>query len=193
MFGSVMIMLVVLFFAGLDSAHASIGWIVYYEDAFQGKVIDTDTKEPIEGAVVVVRYTIRTYGFIESDSDVVDVKEVLTNKKGEFYIPSHIFISVYPVATGDTAGFIIYKPGYTAFDGFDYYNYFPSGPLSVDIDTLARMFKKGVTVELKRLRSDEERRRNMSIGFSDMTPKKLPLFYRAINEERKHLKLKGGY
>ncbi|MCK7504999.1 MAG: hypothetical protein MZV70_13575 [Desulfobacterales bacterium] len=32
---------------------ASIRWIVYYEDAFQGKVIDTDTKGPIEGAVVV--------------------------------------------------------------------------------------------------------------------------------------------
>ncbi len=193
MLGRIVIMLTLLVLVCTTSAHASMGWIVYYEDAFQGKVIDTDTKEPIEGAVVVAGYAIRTYGLIESDTDVVDAKEVLTNKKGEFYIPAHIFFSLYPVARGETPEFIVYKPGYTAYPETAYFRQFPHGPLSTGIDNTARLFKKGVTVELKRLATEEERLRTVPSGFSDMRSRQLPLLYRAINEEYRRFGLKGVY
>jgi hypothetical protein len=193
MFGRIVMMLTMLALVCITSAQASIGWIVYYEDAFQGKVIDTDTKEPIEGAVVVAGYAIRTYGLIESDTDVVDAKEVLTNKKGEFYIPAHIFFSLYPVARGETPEFIIYKPGYTAYPETAYFRHFPHGPLSAGLENTSRLFKKGVTVELKKLTTEEERLRTVPSGFSDMRSRQLPLLYRAINQERKLFRLKEVY
>ncbi|PKL52236.1 MAG: hypothetical protein CVV37_02300 [Nitrospira bacterium HGW-Nitrospira-1] len=114
------------------SASASSGWIFYHESAFKGKVIDAETKEPIEGAVVVAIYNIREASIADSGSSSVDAKEVLTNKNGEFYIPPHNFFHFYPIAGGEITDFIIYKLGYTAFPGpaYDYfYKYFPYSPL----------------------------------------------------------------
>lgn len=183
--------LIILFliFNFTDSASAGSGWIIYHESAFKGKVIDTETKEPIEGAVVVAIYRIREYSFVESNTMAKDVKEVLTNKNGEFYIPSHTFLSFYPIAKGEAPAFIIYKPGYSTFGGLYYYNYFPDSPLREDIYTLAEFFKKGVTVELMRLKTKEERLDNIPSSPTDMRSKKLPLLYRAINKENKRFGL----
>ncbi len=171
-----------------ESVSASSGWIIYHESAFKGKVIDAETKEPIEGAVVVAIYNIREASIAESGGSSVDVKEVLTDKNGQFYIPPHTFFYFYPVASGDVADFIIYKPGYTAFPGpaYDYfYKYFPYSPLRIDRPTLAVFFKKGVTVELLKLKTKEERINNISSGPTGFGSKKLPLLFKSINEERK--------
>jgi hypothetical protein len=92
------IILIIIILLGISPAFASSGWIIYREGAFKGKVIDAETKEPIEEAVVVAIYNIREYSFVESNTMAKDAKEVLTNKNGEFYIPSHIFISFYLTA-----------------------------------------------------------------------------------------------
>jgi hypothetical protein len=116
------------------------------------------------------------------------VKEGLTNKNGEFYIPPHTFLSFYPIAKGETTRFIIYKAGYATFSrDTNYFGYFPYSPLKVDIKTLAELFKKGVTVELIRLNTWDEKRENIPSSPTDMRSKKLPLLYKAINEERKRL------
>ena len=32
------------------------GWLIYHKPAFRGRIIDAETKKPIEGAVVVAKY-----------------------------------------------------------------------------------------------------------------------------------------
>ena len=54
---------------------------------FSGKVIDTETKEPIVGAVVLAVYYTTTYSVAGSNSYVIDGQETLTDKNGEFRLP----------------------------------------------------------------------------------------------------------
>lgn len=154
------LLFVLISLIAINQVFGSSGWIIYHESAFKGKVIDTETKEPIEGAVVVAIYRIREYSFVESNTEVADVKEVLTDKNGEFYIPPHTFYSVYPVAKGEAPDFIIYKPGYSLFGylSLHYFEYFPNSPLRVDMYTRAELFRKGITIDLLRLKTKEERR-----------------------------------
>lgn len=183
--GILFVLAIVIIFAA--TVFASSGWVIYHESAFKGKVIDAETKEPIEGAVVVAIYRIREYSFVESGAAVADVKEVLTDKNGEFNIPPHTFFSFYPVAKGEAPEFIIYKPGYTSFPSFDYPKYFPSSPLYVDLQTRADFFRKGVTVELMKLKTREEMedaRRSADIFSLEITAKELPLLYKIIEEDK---------
>lgn len=167
---------------------AESGWIIYHEDAFRGKVLDAATKEPIEDVVVVAIYRIREYGFVESNTIAVAAKEVLTNETGEFYIPPHTYVSFYPVAKGEATDFIIYKPGYSVFGDIGqirYFEYFPNSPLRVDAPTLTEFFREGVTVELMKLKTEEERMRNIPGGPTNIKSIKLPFLFKAINEEGK--------
>ena len=171
---------------------AGKGWLIYHEGSFKGRGIDGDSKGPIEGAVVVAVYHVRKYGLgagIMSDSSAVDAKEVLTNKKGEFSISTHVFFSFWPFASGDTTEFIIYKPGYTAFPSFEYARYFPESPLDLNLQAQADLFKKGVTVELMQLKTKKERLNNIPSSPTDMGAREMPLLYKAINEENKRFGL----
>lgn len=95
------------------SSHA-LWWMVYHKPEFKGKVIDAETKEPIEGAVVVAVYEKKSIGIAESYSVVINVKEVLTDKNGEFNIPSYTTI-IQPLSWEYDVDFIIFKPSYGSF------------------------------------------------------------------------------
>jgi hypothetical protein len=72
------------------SMPCSAGWIVFHKPAYKGKLIDAETKEPIEGAVVVAIYQKSPFisGPAGGSSSIVKVKESLSDKNGEFIIPS---------------------------------------------------------------------------------------------------------
>jgi hypothetical protein len=64
-----------------------VGWVIFHKPAYHGRVIDADTKRPIEGAVVVAVYTAWYPRFlVEGAEEPIGVKETLTNKNGEFRI-----------------------------------------------------------------------------------------------------------
>ncbi len=89
---------------------------------FKGKVIDADTKEPIEGAIVVASWTEEAPTAAGSTSRLRDVKETLTDKNGEWAIkgPSgkgifswlRFFTSLY---SARPPVFIVFKPGYCSW------------------------------------------------------------------------------
>jgi hypothetical protein len=165
------------------------GWIIYREGAFKGKVIDAETKEPIEGAIVVATYYVEQYGFVESNTMAIDAKEVLTNRNGEFYIPPHLFVRLYLVATKDTTQFIIFKPGYACAEGPEYVQ-LPSGFIQrPSYPMIAEAFRKGATVELVKVMTKEERLRNIPDSPTGMRSRKLPLLFKAINEEHRRFGL----
>ncbi len=184
------------------------GWIIYHKPAFKGKVIDAETKEPIEGAVVVVAYYKTSYmGIVESHSVVINARETLTDKNGEFYIPSYTTI-IQPLSSEDMANFIIFKPGYGNFPG---YRHTPSGlrPMDQELFFSKKTFGKegelelwrrgekrpelrkfkhtfGV-VELPKLKTREERRKASMVGVTGYGSKDLPLLYKTLNEEQRYL------
>ncbi|MBN2568169.1 MAG: hypothetical protein JXB42_01940 [Deltaproteobacteria bacterium] len=193
------------------STTASAGWLVFHKPAFRGKVIDAETKESIEGAVVVAVYNTHTIisGPAGGDTSVIKVKETLTDKSGEFRFPSYTRL-MQPNAIDFDTEFIIYRAGYGNFPRQRI-----SPPKGLPSDTLEQYFledqfgkegevtittgkKRGSkprviygVVELPKMQTREERLRAKPRRPTDFGSKKLPLLYKAINEERKNLGLKG--
>jgi hypothetical protein len=175
---------------GTGSALASTGYFYYSDGPWKGTVIDAETKEPISGAVVVAIWHKEYGGPAGPYTYFLDAKEVLTDKNGGFLIPKFLKLNLVPILSWiEGPKFIIFKPEYTTFPSHDYFwKYFPQSRLKkVDADTLADMFKKGVAVELMKLKTKEERGMNIPGSIDDVGADKLPLFFRLINEEGRNL------
>lgn len=210
-------LLMLIAFVTFFTAQAFAGWLIFHKPAYKGKVIDAETKEPIEGAVVVAMYYKHPIisGPGGGSASIIHIKEVLTDEKGEFYIPSYTTI-IGPNSVEAFAAFIIYKPGYVAYPScFPAYGDFPdyrASPLKhMSLPAIERFFweesflkqeemilsfgplKKGYgtygLVELPRLSTEEERLRAVPSTPTD-TIKDTPLLYRAINEEGKRFGLR---
>ncbi len=182
---------------------AFAGWLIFHKPAFRGKVIDAETKEPIEGTVVVAVYEKHVYGLGTGGYQrVVKVKETLTDKNGKFFFPAFSTI-INPFSREYYVEFIIYKPGYGDFPRNRI-----SPPSGISLQTKEKYFlaenfgKKGkvkvlehgkrnsvreVTfglVELPPLKTRKERLRAAPGGPTDFGSKELPLLFKAINDER---------
>ncbi|MBU5636704.1 hypothetical protein KOM00_08150 [Geomonas sp. Red69] len=173
-------------------------WPVYHEPAFDGKVLDIDTKQPVEGAVVVAIYNKRSIGAGAGQSAaVINIKEALTDKEGKFHIPSYTTILAQPFTRQDRTGFLIYKPGYASvllplknhFTGkttaerelSPWYDPVLSGKYKI------RLRGAGI-VELPRLATKDEKLRNLP-ALPDQLENlgKQKNLTRLINEEKKEL------
>jgi len=183
------IMMIISFAFSTGSAFASTGHIYYSDGPWKGTIIDAETKQTIEGAVVVAIWRKEYGGPVGPYSYFLDAREVLTDAKGNFLIPKFWKLNVLPfIRWFDGPRFEIFKPGYTAFPGLDYFEkYFPQSPLRVDDDTLAEMFKKGVVVELLKLKTREERLRNIPGLPVDHSSNKLLLYDKLIQDEEQDL------
>ncbi len=185
----------------ISLSHA--GWLVYHKPEFKGKVIDTETKQPIEGAVVVAIYKKHTLisGPGGGHSSIIKIKETLTDEKGEFDFPSYTTV-IQPLSEEDYVEFIIYKPGYGTFPGLQ-----TSPPLSmrgkffskeygtsatIQIDHKTIKYTMGL-VELPKLKTWDERRKANRISISDIHERKWPLLNKAIKKENEWLKRHKGW
>ena len=208
---SILIILAVVLTVAAVSSITDAGWLIYHKPEFRGKVIDADTKDPIESAVVVVVYNKHTLisGPGGGYTSVIKVKETLTDKDGEFHFPSYTTI-IQPFSKEDLAEFIIFKPGYWTFP---YHQRIPFGIRPVDEQIFFSMEigsegelevwikeeegpvlgRSKVTfgiVELPKPKTREERlnaKRSADIFGLKITPKDLPLLYKRISEENKNL------
>lgn len=176
-------------------------WMGYHKPEFKGKVIDSETKEPIEGAVVVVTYSKKVIRIApESMSEIVDVRETLTDKEGSFHIPSYTTI-IDPFAWESFVSFIIFKPGYGSYPN---YHVSPPSPgvnpevffSTAETGTEGEIIWVGekikVTfgiVELPKLKTREEREKAFSIPNLplEFTCYKIKNLIRLLNEEYKNL------
>jgi len=187
---------VIVCFCYIPSAHA---WLYYSKPAFCGKVIDAETKQPIEGTVVVVLYNKWEFGGPGGGNTItMDAKETMTDKNGEFLFPSYQTI-IGPLSRQDRADFIIFKPGYKSINFVEGKKisdekYFAiakdmigkEGEIKYldDWDTL-RVFKGPLgIVELKRGERDP------SIP-TDYRSDKLPLLFKALNIDRRNRGYEG--
>lgn len=93
--------------------HAS--WFIYHKPEFKGRVVDIDTGQPIEGAVVIAFYNKETFSPpIEPRTSTIHAREALTDKAGYFRIPSYTTL-IQPFSWSGDVMFLIFKPGYLCF------------------------------------------------------------------------------
>lgn len=125
---------------------------------YRGKVIDAETKAPIEGAVVVAIWTekvVETLPFQgrelkKTTRRFAEAKEALTDKNGEFEIPGYVKGKVGKDYMGaQPPHFHIFKPGYGKY---------PWHQVSPK-ENVKYHFWRFTVVELQKLTTREERLR----------------------------------
>ncbi len=170
---------VVLFMTATSALGADF---LYHSDGpYKGKVIDLETGEPIEGAVVAAEWTL-THRFC-------DAKETVTNKNGEFVLPKGSCFSFWPFTQMDPAHVVVFKPGYLGYP--------PPGASPEERRT--RMpgitgyeFKNKKEYNIIKLGRPKTREEKLStLGMADLsgdeTFSRLPMLIKLLNEEAKNL------
>ena len=164
---------------------------------FHGKVIDYETREPIEGAVVVAYWDEGRATLAGQSTRLKDVKETLTDKNGEWSIsgpegrlndPNPIFSFLTGIHYTQEPQFIIFKPGYCSW---------PEG-FAIDAckDKIRQSgigtWVEGGNIELPKLtdREDRIKAQSISIPAGEGALQKLGELIRLINEERRNLGLR---
>jgi hypothetical protein len=187
------LLLIVMLMAIPQPALAGWGWVVFHERSFKGRVLDQETKKPIEGAVVLARYQVYEVSFIEGGSSVTDVRETLTNENGEFSFSSLTKLIV-PWSVGDDTFFLIWKPGYHSKDMTQSWM-FTKEPGTIEeraVQTDKGFEMKSVTlgiVELQPAKTMDERRRYkpMPVGGYPRYWKKQKKFIEMLRKEHEYI------
>ena len=186
-----LIALAAIFMASISEA----GWLIYHEPEFKGPILDYETKEPIDGAVVVAVYKKASMGLGAGSIDsIINARETLTDKDGNFRIQSYTTL-IQPFSWRIPTTLIIFKPGYASaeigiwhFTGQELKEEQERGwPWTKDLRFKLR--GRGI-VELPKARTREERWHASFVGVTGYTEKELPLLYKARNEEDNALRTK---
>lgn len=170
-----------------------------YAATFKGKVIDADSKEPIEGAVVVASWSESTATITGGSQRSKDVKETLTDKNGEWEIRgpkgdriiSQVFAMIPGIYYTEAPEFIVFKPGYCSYRaGFG----IKACKEKMKVYNFTNSDNIGEVVELLRLTNREDRLRASAIWPSLMESdkeslKKIKIFLKLLDEENRSLGL----
>ena len=148
-----------------------VGPLVYASGPYRGRVVDAETKSPIEGAVALLVWHKYLPVGAHMPRVFVDAVEALTDAKGEFAVPEQTHLVL--LGTIDKPALLIYFPGYSPYSSTAYKN---------------RLHE----VQFRRLKTREERVRfaDLSVYVSNNVPAaKVPNLIRLLNHERKELGL----
>jgi len=142
----------VLFFAMLSGCAVSNKFGPYI-----GKVVDAETKEPIEGAVVFMECSTATASPGGENSHYAGFKEVLTNENGEFSIELRLSV-VRPGHLWEYSPFItVFKPAYGVFP------WHRDANADILVRNTSHILPENtyVTITLPKLKTIKERKKNL--------------------------------
>jgi hypothetical protein len=164
---------------------------------WKGRILDAETKEPLEGTVVLAVWQ-RVYRTpAGGNSYFYEAKESVTNKSGEFEIPSYTPINLLPLISYIRGPeFTIFKPGYGSLNGLALAGFFTeekSEEQYYELRGAKYKFASGV-IELPLLRTWEARNSaNMISPYSDIPQAKWPLLKKLLDKEKEWLKNNKGW
>lgn len=167
---AVILVFLLLLLSGVGMAKA--GWLVYTGGPYRGQVLDAETRQPLEGAVVLFQWDRHVYGGPGGPvTFFLEAKEVLTDKEGRFHVPWFIGTSLNPLSVVLEPTWFVYYPGYT------------SG--QVVVTPPAGVVLEDPTVILKRrLVGREERLRAVDVLPGGVPDEAMPNLVRLVNIER---------
>ena len=157
---------------------------------YRGKVIDAETKAPIEGAVVVGVWRRQPALAMHPKHLFEEAKEVLTDKDGEFTLPGHFSMkSILSPLSKTRFQLYIYRSGYGSFPQFQ----ISPNPKQSD-DDLFQLFETHSLVELPKLKTREERLQVVreACPSGDIPDEKLQHLIPAMNVDWTNLGLEPG-
>lgn len=165
---------------------------------WKGRIIDIETKEPIESAVVLSVWE-RVYRTPAGpNSYFYEAKEVLTDKEGRFEISSYTPINLFPLISYIRGPkFTFFKPEYLSLSSVDFGDFFLQGTKEApverkDIGGKTIRFAPGV-LELPRLKTREERKLNLYSLPPSIPDDKMPKLIQLMNEEEIDIGLKPSH
>ena len=176
------------------AVNCNASWLVYHKPEFKGTVVDIDTDKPIEGAIVVAFYKKKTLNPpVEAYTSTFHVQEALTDKNGNFKIPSYTTM-INPFSTGDEVYFVIFKPGYAWQAPVAIEEIF-TGNLSKDFEFSMRwnkdlkcMAKINGTIKIPKVKTDKDRINSYdSVGDITSFRKQLPKSINIVDQENKFI------
>lgn len=175
---SVLVVLIILGFAASTNAGS-----VCILKSFKGKVVDADTKQPIEGAVVMAVYYGSAWSFAGEMIWPVYARETLTDAKGEFKIKSKTIFGS-EIFGRPQAKLVILKPSYGAFPEH-------KRTIAVGENKSWPPSGKHVLYELPKLITFEERRDNVGFmrRYNEIPHDQRKLYWDQVNIERKNVRL----
>ncbi len=145
---------------------------------YQGQVVDAETKAPLAGAVVVVRWLRDRVYPVHMVAENYAVRETITDADGRFFLDVRDVEEGAPRRTR-RPGFFIFLPGYGSY---------PNRHVSPTGFTGGMFERPGTVIELPRLVDREERRKHLFLfdphSYSDTPFRDLPEFVRRFNAER---------
>lgn len=169
--------IMLLWFLIMDVGHANATDF----GPFNGKIVEADTKEPIEGVVVLVEWHKKQ--LLADASIYLDAQETVTEKDGKFYLPG-IWIfnpfhryTVYSIIT-------IFKSGYEA----ERWAFSKWEEINPKVEGILKVEDKGPVIMLKKL-TMEEREKWRTPDWSGIPCEKIKSLLQEINKQNKLLGL----
>jgi hypothetical protein len=166
-------------------AVACAGHLVYSSGPYRGKVIDAETKQPLDGAVVLAIWyrevPVAPHG---PAVDYHDALEVLTDARGEFTVPARTHLT--PIGAIREPEFVIYHPGYGSY---------PSDQVRPRDEAITSAYEQRyfeVVLAKFKTRGERMRHAGLPIGVFGRVPwSKIPNLVRLANDDREELGLKA--
>jgi hypothetical protein len=174
------------------------GHLVYADGPYHGRVLDAETKQPIEGAAVLAVWLKRSYGEGHPSITYYDAQETLTDQDGYFTIRGIVHMSLNLLARIDEPQFTIFKPRHEAYGNRRLSPPEPGGlrvvilrPISTREDRLKSLSRTSpYSVCLTEEEADRLKMPDLSPGTPDCIPRdKIPNLIRLKDTEHKQLGL----
>jgi len=180
----ILVVLVSLMVLGGSRADAAGPW--------QAQVVAGDTKQPVEGVVVLAWWTRNVRSFGGFSEDYRDSQEVLTGKDGRFTIEPRWFFSLNPLVFFRGPFVAMFKPGYGDYEwpGYRGSETWPKEKREALRTEAQLLLLEGIVLEMPLLVSvgqREEYLKHLSGRISGVPLDKRPLMQEAVREERKTL------
>ena len=151
-------------------------YVARYDGTYRGKVVDADSREPIEGVVVLGTWYTETPTLAGAVSSYYDARETTTDKNGDFSIPGQGLRIMSRLLPMDV---MIFKTGYQFI-----------GPLGWDSLTLNDYYSARIKWEgdkpifpLKKLTMEERKRQIVPSPPHEAKKEKIRLMVNEINKD----------
>jgi hypothetical protein len=159
---------------------------------WQAQVVSADTKQPLEGVVVLAWWTRHVRSFGGPSEDHRDSQEVLTDRDGRFTIESRWFFSLNPLVFFRGPFVAMFKSGYGDYEwpGYRGSETWPKEKREA-LRTEAQLLQlDGIVLEMPRLLTADQRKeylKRLEVAVVTVPLDKRSLLQKAFEDERRAL------